>query len=98
MKKNRLVIIGLIILVSLGRIMPMSIFPEPWHPWYMEYTTWWFIVAGFIFLPSGLISEALGLFSLNWNAFYIVDAIWLIWLCLVIYHVSFQKGKTNDEG
>ena len=97
MKTYRLLIIGLIVLVSLGRIMPMSIFPEPWHPWYMEYTTWWFIVAGFIFLPSGMVSDMLGLFLLDKKWFLIVDAIWLIWLCLVIYHVSFQRVKTVDE-
>ena len=75
----------------------MSIFPEPWHPWYMEYTTRWFIAAGFIFLPSGLVSDMLGLFSLDGKWFLIVDAIWLIWLCLVIYHVSFQRDKTSGE-
>ena len=97
MKTHRLLIIGLIVLIALGRIMPMTVFPEPWDPWYLEYTTWWFIAAGFIFLPSGLVSELLGLFSLNWRAFLIIDVIWLIALCLIIYHVSFQRDKTKDE-
>jgi hypothetical protein len=97
MKKRRLLIIGFIVLISIGRIMPMTVFPEPWDPWYIEYTTLWFIAAGFIFLPSGLVSELFGLFSLNWRAYLIVDAIWLIALCLIIYHVSFQRNKTKDE-
>ena len=97
MKTRRLLIIGFIILVSLGRIMPISVFPEPWHPWYMKYMIWWFFLAGFIFLPSGLVSELLGLFTLKWRAYLVVDAIWLITLCLIIYNVSFKKDETKDE-
>jgi hypothetical protein len=96
MKTRRLIIIGFIILVSLGRIMPMSLFPEPWHPWYMDYTTWWFIAAGFIFLPSALVSEALGLFQFGIKAYLIMDAIWLIALCLIIYNIPFRKDRMEE--
>lgn len=97
MKTRRLFIIGLIVLICLGRIMPMTLMPEPWDPWYISYTTVWFMAAGFIFLPSGLVSELFGLFSLNWRAYLIVDAIWLITLSLVIYHISFRRGESIDE-
>jgi hypothetical protein len=96
MKTYRLIIIGLLILVALGRIMPMTIFPEPEDPWYLRYTTPWWIAAGFIFYPSALVSEAIGL-TFTDNTFLIVDAIWLILLCLAIYFIRIPATESEDE-
>jgi hypothetical protein len=96
MKTYRLIIIGLLILVALGRIMPMTLFPEQEDPWYLRYTTLWWIAAGFIFYPSALVSEAIGL-TFTDNTFLIVDAIWLILLCLAIYFIRIPATESEDE-
>jgi hypothetical protein len=99
MKKWRLIIIGLLILISLGRVMPMTLMPEPEHPWYMPYTSWWWFAASSIFYPSVLFSHAIGL-SFSNNAFLIIDALWLILLCFIIYWVpipSVKIGSLEDD-
>jgi len=95
MKMRRLIIIGLLILVALGRVMPMTLMPEPEDPWYISYTTIWWIAAGFIFYPSALFSEAIGL-SFTDNTFLIVDVIWLILLCLAIYFITIPSTESED--
>ncbi len=41
--------------------MPMTLMPELGDPWYLSYTTTWFFVAGLLFLPSALVTQAVGL-------------------------------------
>ena len=96
MKTRRLLIIGILVLIALGRIMPMTIFPEPEDPWYLPYTTRWWIAAGFIFYPSALLSEAIGV-SFNDNTYLIVDAIWLFLLCLLIYLIPGTSTESKEE-
>jgi hypothetical protein len=95
MRTRRLIIIGFLILIALGRIMPMTLMPEPGDPWYLSYTTIWFIAAGFLFFPSALVTQAVGL-SFSGVAHLFVDAVWLIILCLIIYFISFPA--TISEG
>lgn len=96
MKTIRLIIIGLLILVAVGRVMPMTLFPEPEDPWYMPYTSRWWIAAGFIFFPSALFSQAIGI-DFTDNTFLIVDAIWLILLCLIIYWIPIPSPERDQE-
>jgi hypothetical protein len=96
MKTPRLIIIGILILIALGRLMPMTLFPEPWHPWYLPYTSWWWFAAGTILFPSTLISHALGV-SFSNNAYLITDAIWLTLLCLLIYWIPISSNKNEPE-
>ena len=94
--KRRLVIIILLIIIALGRVMPMTLMPEPGDPWYLPYTTTWFFVAGLIFLFSGLVVDTLGL-PFNRFTVHIVDAIWLIILCSIIYFYPFKSRGSLDE-
>lgn len=96
MKTRRLILIGLLILVAAGRVMPMTLFPEPEDPWYLRYTSPWWIAAGFIFYPSALFSQAIGI-SFTDNTFLIVDAIWLILLCLIIYWFPISSPEKEEE-
>ncbi len=96
MKTRRLIIIGILVLIAIGRVMPMTIFPEPEDPWYLRYTSVWWIAAGFIFYPSALISQAIGL-SFSDRTFLIVDAIWLILLCLIIYWVPISSTGPEED-
>jgi len=96
MRIRRLLIIGFLILIAIGRIMPMTLMPEPGDPWYLSYTTIWFFVAGFLFLPSGLVSEAVGL-SFSGGAYLFIDAIWLIVLCLFIYFRPFKSTLSANN-
>ena len=96
MKSGRLIIIGALILICLGRVMPMTLMPEPGDPWYLPYTSWWWFAAGTILFPSTLISQAIGL-SFSDNTYLIVDAIWLSILCLIIYKVSIPVPDQNQE-
>ena len=96
MRTQRLIIIGLLIIIAIGRIMPMTLLPEPGDPWYLPYTTMWFFAAGVIFFPSGLVSEAVGI-SFTGPAYLFVDAAWLIILCLMIYFRSFRAAETEDN-
>ena len=75
--------------------MPMTLMPEPGDPWYLLYTTTWFFVAGFIFLLSGLVVQALGL-PFNRYTVLLVDAAWLVILCLIIYFYPF-KGILEEK-
>ena len=96
MKTYRLIIIGILVLIAIGRVMPMTIFPEPGDPWYLRYTSVWWIASGFIFYPSALFSEAIGLsFSENW--YLVVDAIWLLLLCLLIYWFPISSSGSEEE-
>ena len=76
--------------------MPMTLMPELGDPWYLRYTSIWFFVAGFIFLPSGLMIQALGL-PLDRVTFMFVDAAWLIFLCLLIYFYPFKSKISVEE-
>jgi hypothetical protein len=94
--RKRLIVILVLIIVALGRVMPMTLMPEPYHPWYLPYTTTWFFIAGLIFLPSGLIVQALGL-PFNRGTVLIVDAVWLMMLCLLIYYFPFKSKGSLEE-
>jgi hypothetical protein len=94
--RRRIVIIVLLIIIALGRVMPMTLMPEPGDPWYLTHTTTWFFIAGWIFLPSGLIVQALGL-PVDRVSFLYVDAAWLLFLCLVIYFYPFKSKEVVDE-
>jgi len=96
MKTRRLIIIGFLIFIAFGRIMPMTLLPEPWDPWYISYTTIWFFAAGILFFPSGLFSQSIGLSFID-DKYLIVDAIWLIILCLIIYFISFPSTESQSE-
>jgi len=76
----------------------MTLLPEPGDPWFLPYTTLWFFMAGAIFLPSGLISEEIGL-SFTGSAYLLIDAAWLIILCLMTYFIPFRTNEPdgNDE-
>jgi hypothetical protein len=76
--------------------MPMTLMPEPEHPWYMPYTSWWWFAAGTILFPSTLISQVIGV-SFSDNTYLIVDAIYLIILCLIIYMVPLSLPDQNEE-
>lgn len=92
----RLVIIAVLIFIALGRVMPMTLMPEPGDPWYLTYTTTWFFVAGFLFFPSALVSQAVGL-SFSGVTYLFVDAAWLIILCSIIYFYPFKSTRSVDE-
>jgi hypothetical protein len=97
MKMPRWIIIGILILIAVGRMMPMTLMPEPGDPWYLSYTSWWWFAAGVILFPSLLISHALGL-SVSDNTYLIVDAIWLLLLCLVIYWIPISsRGSKKSQ-
>jgi hypothetical protein len=96
MRTPRLIIIGLLIFIALGRVMPMTLMPEPGDPWYLSYTTIWFFVAGILFLPSALVTQAVGL-SFSGVSYLFVDAIWLIALCLFIYFNPFKSSLSPDD-
>jgi hypothetical protein len=70
--------------------------PEPGDPWYLSYTTIWFFVAGILFLPSALVTQAVGL-SFSGVSYLFIDAIWLISLCLFIYFNPFKPSSSPDE-
>lgn len=91
MKIQRLIIIGFLIIISLGRLMPMTLMPEPGDPWYLRYTSIWFFAAGFLLYPSAVIANWIGL-SYSRGTAYIVDLIWLIIFSLIIYNFP-----TRDE-
>jgi hypothetical protein len=74
----------------------MTLISEPGDPWYLSYTTIWFILAGFLFYPSTLVSQAVGL-SFSGGAHLFVDAAWLIILCLIIYLYPFKSNASVDE-
>jgi hypothetical protein len=96
MRTRRLLIIGFLIFIALGRIMPMTLMPEPGDPWYLTYTTTWFLAAGILFVPSALVTEAVGL-SFSGVAHLFVDAAWLITLCLIIYFNPFSATLSADD-
>ena len=79
----------------------MTLFPEPEDPWYLPYTSRWWIAAGLIFYPFALISEAIGL-SFSDNTYLLVDALWLLLFCLLIYWLpissSKKEAKTQPKG
>ena len=94
--RRRLVIILFLIVIALGRVMPMTLMPEPGDPWYISYTTTWFFVAGFLFFPSALVSQVVGL-SFSGDTHLFVDAAWLIILCSIIYFYPFKSTVSVDE-
>jgi hypothetical protein len=94
--KKRLVILLLLIVIALGRVMPMTLMPEPGDPWYLSYTTPWFLIAGILFYPSAFLSQALGL-PVSGAAHLVVDAAWLIILCLIIYFYPFKSEQSTDK-
>jgi hypothetical protein len=96
MRTRRLLVIGLLIIIALGRVMPMTLIPEPGDPWYLSYTTPWFFLAGILFFPSALVSEAVGL-SFSGGAYLLVDLLWLIVLCLIIYFNPFKSFFSADD-
>lgn len=96
MKRCRWIMIGVLIIIAIGRVMPMTLFPEPEDPWYLPYTSVWWIVAGLIFYPSALFSEAIGL-SFNDNTYLIVDAIWLLLLCALIYWLPVSSPGSEED-
>ena len=91
-----LTIIGFLIFISLGRVMPMTLMPEPGDPWYLSYTTIWFFLAGILLYPSALVSQAVGL-SFSGLTHLFVDAIWLLILCLAIYFYPFKSTQSIDD-
>jgi hypothetical protein len=95
MKTRRLILIGLLMLVAAGRIMPMTLMPEPGDPWYLHYTTMWFIAAGFLLYPSALVADAVGLSFKN-AAFLIFDLAWVVILCVVIYFYPFRATASKE--
>ena len=92
----RLVIIAVLIFIALGRVMPMTLMPELGDPWYLTYTTTWFFVAGFLFFPSALVSQAVGL-SFSGVTYLFVDGAWIIILCSIIYFYPFKSTRSVDE-
>ena len=94
--RRRLVIIVFLIVIALGRVMPMTLMPELGDPWYLSYTTTWFFVAGLLFFPSALVTQAVGL-SFNGVTHLFVDAAWLIILCSLIYFYPFKSTVSVDE-
>jgi hypothetical protein len=94
--RRRLVIIVFLIVIALGRVMPMTLMPELGDPWYLSYTTTWFFVAGLLFFPSALVTQAVGL-SFNGVTHLFVDAAWLIILCSLIYFYPFKSTISVDE-
>jgi len=94
--KKRLVILLPLIIIALGRVMPMTLMAEPGDPWYLSYTTPWFLIAGILFYPSARLSQALGL-PISGAAHLVVDAAWLIILCLIIYFYPFKFTESSDE-
>jgi len=96
MRTRRFIIIGFLIFIALGRVMPMTLMPEPGDPWYLSYTTTWFLVASILFLPSALVTQAVGI-SFSGVAHLFVDAAWLIILCLSIYFISFPKNLSEAD-
>ena len=94
--RRRLVIIVFLIVIALGRVMPMTLMPELGDPWYLSYTTAWFFVAGLLFFPSALVTQAVGL-SFNGVTHLFVDAAWLIILCSLIYFYPFKSTVSVDE-
>lgn len=96
MRIRRLLIIGLIIFISLGRAMPMTLMPEPEDPWYLSYTTIWFFLAGILLYPSALVSQAVGL-SFSGTAYLFVDAIWLFTLFVIFYFYPFKSAQAVDH-
>jgi len=94
--RRRLVIIVFLIVIALGRVMPMTLMPELGDPWYLSYTTTWFFVAGLLFFPSALVTQAVGL-SFSGVTHLFVDAAWLIILCSLIYFYPFKSTVSVDE-
>jgi len=76
--------------------MPMTLMIEPGDPWYLSYTSIWFMAAGILFYPSALVSQAAGL-SFSGVAHLFVDAIWLIILSLIIYFIPFSTTISTDD-
>jgi hypothetical protein len=76
--------------------MPMTLMIDPGDPWYLSYTSIWFIVAGILLYPSALVSEAIGL-SFSGVAYLLIDITWLIIICLIIYFFPSQATISADD-
>jgi hypothetical protein len=76
--------------------MPMTLMIDPGDPWYLSYTSIWFIVAGILLYPSALVSEAIGL-SFSGVAYLFIDITWLFIICLIIYFIPSQATISVDD-
>ena len=71
--------------IMIGQAMPMTLMIEPFHPWYMPYTTVWFLVSAFVFYPAtalaALVLHPLVHSVVHWlaNVGYAALLTWLIW-------------------
>ncbi len=74
----------------------MTFMVEPGDPWYLFYTSIWFIAARLLLYPSALVSHAVGL-SFRGVAYLFVDVTWLIILCLIIYYIPFPATLSADD-
>ncbi len=70
---------------------------EPEDPPYLFYTTIWFLAAAFLLYPAGMLSYALRLSASSKPAL-LIDLIWLIILCAVVYFVPLPAvGSSGEE-
>jgi hypothetical protein len=97
MKTPRLILISFLIVVAVGRSMPMTVMLEPGDPWYLSYTSIWFLAAAFLLYPSNMLSLALGL-SVEGIPGLFLNLAWLAALALIIYHIPFPKPLEERGG
>jgi hypothetical protein len=71
--------------IMIGQAMPMTLMPETFDPWYMPYTTVWFLISAFIFYPATALvalvlrQPAHGVAHWAANVAYAAVLTWLIW-------------------
>lgn len=85
MKTAKAIAAVLLWAIMIGQVMPMTLMPEPFDPWYMPYTSVWFIISAFVFYPAtALVVQVLhqpvhGVAHWVANVAYAAVLTWLIW-------------------
>jgi DMSO reductase anchor subunit len=85
MRITKAIVTIMIVGIMIGQAMPMTFMIDSFDPWYMPYTTIWFIISTLIFYPATAIATLVlrqpihGVVHWLANVAYAALLTWLIW-------------------